>query len=101
MYGLYHTLNSNLKRSDISRLEKLKILQIVEKMDQEEKEAFYMLIYEHHRITSSSSDDHEWPYNSKQCEGGMEFNMTKLPIQLRRILLKFVEMIENKSEFND
>ena len=94
MYGLYHTLNVNLRKSDITRIEKLKILDSVEKMSQEELEAFFMLIYEHHRV--STEEEVDLPYGCQQSGGGIQINMSKLPIQLRRVLLKFVNMILEK-----
>jgi len=91
MYTLYHTLNTNLRKSDISKTDKMKILDVVKDMNEEELEAFFMLIHEHY--VYENNDEIDLPYGCQQTNEGININMTKIPIKLRRILLKFVNIV--------
>ena len=93
-YGLYHTLNSNLKKGDISKKEKSELLAKASSLDLDGSKAFIKLIFAH----SKQENDgvlQDIPYCIEQQGNDVDFNLTKIPIQLRRILLKFVRIASN------
>jgi len=99
MYPLYYTLNVHLRTTDLKKSEKEEILQIISTMDSSSKNAVILLIVEHLRITDDSfhpSKSYGIPYEGKKLDENLyEFDLAKLPIKLRRILYKFVQIYKN------
>ncbi len=94
MFQLYHTLNKNIQSTDLKKVEKEDILKTIDVMDQQSRDAFFLLIYEHARINDNSEDVYNIPYSGIETPQGIEFNLGKLPIKLRRILYKFVKVLQ-------
>lgn len=95
MFQLYYTLNSNLQTTDLKKIEKEEILKTVKTMDISSKKAFFMLIYENMRANGKQDADiYQLPYEGIKTDDGVEFNLSKMPIQLRRILYKFIKIVQ-------
>jgi hypothetical protein len=97
MFQLYHTLNSNIQQSDIKKAEKDEIVKFVSSMDSSSREAFFLLIYEHNRLENENYSMYDLPYGGKVIEGNLEFDLGEFPIKLRRILYKFVKVMQQNS----
>jgi hypothetical protein len=99
-YQLYQTLSQNAKSRDITPENKQFILDCIPSLRQDEKEAFFLLIFEHYRLAKKEEIDInniELPYKIKRTENGtLSINIDKLPTKLRQILLKFIEVIRPK-----
>lgn len=94
MFQLYHTLNSNIQSTDLKKIEKTEILKTIDTMDQSSKEALFLLIYEHYRLNEDPSDIYKLPYGGTEKNNGIEFNLSKMPIKLRRIIYKFIKIVQ-------
>ena len=99
MSQLYQTLLCGDTKSDIRKNDKLKIISEIEKMNPENGEEVFILIYEHY-IKCNNSNDILIPYSGIYDEENklVTFNMSKLPVQLRHILLKFVNIITKQDK---
>lgn len=91
-YQLYYTLNSNIKKKDITKDEKSLILNTIEKMTIEQRKAFLFLIYEHYKH-DEKFEKNKLPYELVNTKEGIEVNLSKIPKDLRQILLKFINLI--------
>lgn len=94
MFQLYYTLNTNLQSTDLKKTEKEEILDKISKMDQDSLNAVFLLIYEHFRASNDVNDIYQIPFEGHETNNGIEFNLAKLPIKLRRILYKFIKLGE-------
>ena len=97
-YELYQTLSQKSKSRDISEEDKEKIIQCIPTFSVEEKEAIFLLILEHYRLTKNVNiiDESSLPYGvKKNSDSCISVNLQKLPTKLRQILLKFVNLVEN------
>lgn len=95
-FPLYTTLISNLPERDITLLEKKKLLQMIETLDEEGHELIFALIksYQH-----DHGNDLGLPYKAQiQKDSVIAFNLMDLPPQLRRLLFKFAGMHSKKLE---
>ncbi len=100
MFQLYYTLNSNIQTADLKKSEKEEILRTINIMDVHSKKALFLLIYEHAKINEDiSSNIYDIPYGGVETDGCLEFNLAKMPIKLRRILYKFIKIVQ-KNEFS-
>lgn len=101
-YQLYHTLSQNTKSRDISPSDRDLILSIVLTLSQEEKEAFFLLILEHYRVTKNVGNIEKTalPYGLKSDTNSntVVINFQKLPTKLRQILLKFIGIVVKSRE---
>lgn len=97
-YSLYHTLNKNLKNTDLSAsqkkvlLEKLSDPQI---LSEETKKAIIMLVIEHAKTADGMKIDSEnfsLPYNVKQIGKDVHIDIENLPVALKWILWKFMNL---------
>jgi len=107
MFQLYYTLNTNIQTTDLKKTEKEEIIRTISNIDENYRNAIFLLIYEHYMNESKESSQkdsvstkHDAPFGSTIPYGGIEkgsdveFNIGKLPIQLRRILFKFIKIIQ-------
>ena len=94
MFQLYYTLNTNLQTTDLKKAEKEEILKVIKTMDDSSKKALFLLMYEHLKINEKNSDPYQLPYGGVKKENCLEFDIGKMPIKLRRILYKFVKIVQ-------
>lgn len=97
-FSLYYTLNSNLKKKDLTKEQKNELIDSLSILSKEEKEAFFMLLHEHAIVTDKNFTAKSIPYDGKDDEHGISFNLSKIPIPLRHILFKFVTMIKGRNQ---
>jgi len=94
-YPLYHTLNKNLKKNDMSKSETEKLKKKIATLDEDSKKAVILLIVEHARVVDNFEIDVEkpaLPYGLKQRQENLEINMDKLPQDIKWILWKFAKL---------
>jgi hypothetical protein len=108
MSTLYYSLNKNIQPIDLKKVEKEELIDTTRKLDLDSKTAMFMLIYQHlleeKKANNEVIDENEIPYFGvvKYKENGeeyLEFNLGKIPINLRRILYKFCKILQ-KNEKN-
>lgn len=101
-YGLYQTLNQNIPKRDLTVAQKTSILDGIESLAIEEKEALIMLIYEHARLNDNFVYDNNqlsvMPYNGEFSNKSINLDIKNFPIGLRWIIFKFINIIQNKKK---
>ncbi len=111
-YGLYQTFAppreksgespSNLPKKDLSVKEKKILFQKLSSLNKTQTEAVFMLICEHARQNDDfdyDPSDLQLPYGLWKKSKTVIFDLEKLPVQLRRILWRFSNVI-NQSTIN-
>jgi len=96
-YSLYHTLNKNLKTTDLSASQKKALTGKLSnsEMSLETKKAIIMLITEHAKTADGmhiDSENFSPPYNVKQLGKDVHIDLEELPVPLKWILWKFVNL---------
>ena len=93
MAQLYQTFNCDLPTSDLKKSEKMLLIHAIDGMDQIRHELVFTLIYEHYVRTLPNGAEKELTPYGCQCEkGNLTFNLSKIPIPLRHILYRFINM---------
>lgn len=90
MSALYQSFNSNLQTSDLKKAEKEEILRTIETMETDSMEALFELICEHGKQNDVTD---VIPYGEEVEDNVLEFNLAKMPIPLRRIIFKFIKVL--------
>jgi hypothetical protein len=98
-YPLYHTLNKNLKKGDLTAKQKKKLIDDLSSIenDQRLKKAIIMLIAEHARVTENQKFDSDisektLPFDIKQRTKDVHCDLDKFPVELKWILWKFMNL---------
>lgn len=103
MSQLYFSLNKNIQNIDLKKNEKKELIDMLPSLDLQTKEAFFLLIYEHMIETKKDEEqiekDYKLPYEGIGENNSVTFNLSKFPIELRRILYKFIKIVQ-KNESN-
>jgi len=89
---LYYTLNSNISKKDLPEGKKIELIKKISKLNQEQIEAFFLLICEHQKI-ENGIDYKSIPYGGIKQKSGVQFDLQSFPIQLRWILYKFIDIV--------
>ena len=93
--NLYNSLSYNLPSDDITENEKKEMTEKLELLDTESKEIIYILmLHDWNRFNPNTKV--VFPYKTKQTENYMEIKIDCLPIRLKRILLKFINIAHSK-----
>jgi len=94
-YSLYHTLNGKLPTTKFTSNHKKDLLKRLSSIDETGKEAVLMLICEHARIHDQFvySENLVLPYGGAQKGKDTVFSLEKLPVDIRWILIKFLNVI--------
>ena len=90
--NLYNSLSYKITSHDLTLNEKEKICKMAELLDQEKQEIIYMLILHHHHKQNNTSKV-VYPYKIKQISDVIEIKLDALPLRLKQILYKFVNII--------
>ena len=99
MNELFMTYYNSAKENDLKREEKEYLCEYVKTLNENDKEAFYMIIYYYYEMESNKKDIEMFPYNCEKNElRGIDFNLSKLPYKLRQMLHKFCKVVEHKEE---
>lgn len=97
-FPLYEQLYSATDESDLSSEEKQQILTEIKHMNSNEHEIVYTLIRVHQLETNQMSNG-VLPFDGRYMkrDGGIKFNLDKLPKKLQRILYAFtLKSIQSK-----
>lgn len=103
--SLYDTLTKNISNNKLSREEK-KLLETISWLSEKETYAIRDIILEYiaeekgiSRVIGGDGaqyeDDQDIPYFGQQLKDGTEFCVEKLPLRLSRILVKFLNIVNN------
>ena len=98
-YPLYHTLDKNLKKSDLTAIQKKALLEKLVETNEDTKKALVMIIVEHSKVADDVQVDPEnfiLPYDIKQNGKDVHIDLENLPIPLRWILWKFMNLNSTK-----
>src|SRR5687768_10266442 len=94
-YTLYQTLNSNIKKTNMTAAQEKELVETLENIeDSSSKEAVVKLIAEHYRLSGGSFDIKKpiLPYGGKQNGPDTTFDLGLFPTALKWILWKFVQI---------
>lgn len=92
MAQLYQTFKCETS-CDLKKSEKGNLIKLINSLSSSEHELIFTLIYEHYmRERDEKSEITSTPYGCSYVNGNATFNLTKIPIQLRHIIYKFVVM---------
>lgn len=95
--NLYNSLSYNLPSDDISEELKTEMTEKLESLDHESKEIIYILIlHDWNRFNPNTKVI--FPYKTKQLNGNFEIKIDCLPIRLKRILAKFINLAHSKTK---
>ena len=96
--NLYNSLSYNLPLDDLTSDEKQELVDLVVSLDNETKEIMYLLtLYDFTKTNPSTKVI--FPYKIKQTASSrLEIKVDCLPIQLKRILLKFAKIAGDSIE---
>ena len=106
-FPLYDTLSNEIENEeDIEFKKKEKLMKDIKSLDNKGHETIYALIKVFKIQNDESTSTLTIPYEGKNIKAGIKFEFDKLPIKLKYMLLKFVElhiknMEENKSRLNE
>ena len=104
-YGLYQTfapsrrsgeLPSDLPKKELTTKEKKTLLRKLSSLNKDQTEAVFMLICEHARQNNDfdyDPSDIQLPYGLQQKSKTVVFDLKKLPVQLRWVLWRFSNVI--------
>lgn len=93
-FPLYNTLISKLAKKDLTVLEKTQLIKKIPQLDLDTKELIYALIEFYYIKNSENVQD--FPYECKINDENIEFDLLKLPHELKQMLFKFVSMHNKK-----
>ena len=92
--NLYNSLGYNISTEDLTLEEKNFLTDAISNLDDEKKKLVYLLIL-HDYVTANPHTKVIFPYKSKQVSNDrLEFKLDALPISLKRILYKFVKIVQ-------
>lgn len=91
-YALYYTFEQDSKK--ITLKEKKKMLVDIEKLGEVKKEALFLLVCEHYINCGNVLAESNFiiPYEGKQTQEGIVFDINKFPSELVKILYKFIQI---------
>ena len=93
---LYYTLNANLPKKDLTVKNKNILLNSIPKLTKDQLEQVFLLICEHQKVkrgTDYNSENIVIPYGGTSENLGIQFDLTKFPIELRWVLFKFIDIV--------
>lgn len=96
-FPLYQTLNKNLSKKDLTVPQKNILIKKVSNLDLDGQELVYALIKCYY-VDHQKEDNLGIPYGGILNRDKIDFNLLDLPIELRHILFKFVEIHEKKDK---
>lgn len=104
-FQLYQTLCQGAKSRDITVEDKQFIIDNIFRLDEEGKEALFLLIFEHNKIIKKIDQAIDktnlvLPYKIKNENDELIIDIQKLPTKLRQIILKFIKIVIS-NEYND
>lgn len=94
--GLYQSLTINIKSFDLKKDEKILLLNFIAKASTATKQKIFELILHEYFNNADITDENRVPYNGVIVNNDtVSFNLADFPIRLRRILFKFMQIVES------
>jgi len=90
-FPLYTTLSQNLGARDLTIIQKNDLIKKIATMEPEAHELIYALIKCYY-IANENNDGITLPYSGKFDKDSTSFNLLDLPLRLRQMLYKFVNL---------
>lgn len=98
-FALYNTLCQNIPGKDLTVSQKTKLIESINKLDDNATELVYALIRYHGMSDAKCSDIYNHSKtNVRTAKADISWNLSDLPIKLRNILFKFVMLEERRIE---
>jgi len=94
-FPLYTTLKDNLATRDLTIIQKNELLRKIAALQSDEHELVYMLIKSYY-IEHDNGDALSIPYKAQLGKERIDFDLLDLPIGLRQLLFKFVNIHSKK-----
>jgi hypothetical protein len=88
-FPLYDSFSQNIPSDDLTLSQKKTFIRRTSKMDKKGHELLYALIRMHQIENNEQNTSFTLPYGGTFIEKDINFNLDKLPIILKQILLKF------------
>ena len=90
-FPLYNILFKELPKKDLSLRQKKDFITKTESIDTQGAELVYALIRAYQILNQEEIPEEKLPFEGQQLsENNLEFNISKIPIQLRQLLYKFL-----------
>ena len=90
-FPLYNTLIKDLPKKDLSLKQKKDFIHKTESIDTQGGELVYALIRAYQILNQEETLEEKLPFEGQKLPGNdLEFNISKIPIQLRQLLYKFL-----------
>jgi hypothetical protein len=90
-FPLYNTLSKNLPKKDLSLKQKKDFITKIEDINTQGSELIYALIRAYQILNQGDTPNEKLPFEGQIInENNLEFNISKIPIELRQILYKFL-----------
>lgn len=95
-YGLYQTFSSDIPNEKLKVKEKKQIEDSFHMLSSKQTEAVFMLIYEWARVNDALERSDVLPYEMKEKNGKVIFDLEKLPTGLQWVLWRFSNVVKDK-----
>jgi hypothetical protein len=92
-FPLYENMCKKIPKRDLSVKKKMDLIKNIKLLDENGYELLYTLIKVHNQKNDTAENYNKLPYDGKfSGEGDIEYDLLSLPITLRHIIYKFVNL---------
>ena len=96
-FALYNTLNKDLPSKDLTAANKAELVKSISTLSEHAIELVYALIKYHNINDKKNSDMYNYKrQNVRNATADLSWNLNDLPIKLRNILFRFVQLEERR-----
>jgi type II secretory pathway component PulF len=98
-FALYNTLNKDLPSKDLTAANKAELVKSISTLSENAVELVYALIKYHNMNDKKNSDMYnQTRQNVRNATADLSWNLNDLPIKLRNILFRFVQLEERRKD---
>jgi len=98
-FALYNTLNKDLPSKDLTAASKAELVKSISTLSESAVELVYALIKYHNMNDKKNSDMYnQTRQNVRNATADLSWNLNDLPIKLRNILFRFVQLEERRKD---
>jgi hypothetical protein len=98
-FALYNTLNKDLPSKDLTAANKAELVKSISTLSENAIELVYALIKYHNMNDKKNSDMYnQTRQNVRNATADLSWNLNDLPIKLRNILFRFVQLEERRKD---
>ena len=91
-FPLYDNIIKDISKKDLTIPQKKALIKRIQKIDNNGHELIYALIRMYQTENSDQEMSFTLPYNGLYVENNINFDLENLPVELRQMLLKFVDV---------